>query len=303
MTNENLVRLATRGSALALWQTNRVADLIRTINPDLTVEPVVISTRPDRDQEMPLSAMGGDKGLFVKEVELAVLDGRADAAVHSLKDVPVDVTTPGLDLVAFPERATPADVWISRDGATPHTLPAGRTVATSAPRRRAQLLALRPDLHVCEVRGNVETRLRKLDEGQFDAIILAAAGLERLGLEGRITHRFTANEFLPAPGQGILVVQAPTASTREDLWRQLDNPAVRLQAEGERAFSRAIGATCHTAAGCLIEVNDTTVTLTAAAFSADGQRAARFTGQTHTGAIDDLVARAAATLHEEGYPF
>lgn len=273
------IRLATRGSALALWQAGRVADLIRARHPGFDVENVIISTRPDRHPTTPLEKMGGDKGLFVKEVEQAVLDGRADAAVHSLKDVPVEDQTPGLCIAAFPERADFADVLLTRDGRGVADLPAGATVATSALRRQAQLLRMRPDLQVCGVRGNVDSRIRKLLSGEFDAIIMAAAGLERLGLTEYIAQRFTPDEFLPAPGQGILAVQTREAGSAvagssgrelEEILAGIDDATVRLQAEIERDIARRIGATCHSAAGCVVEVIDGAVCARAVVCAPDG---------------------------------
>ncbi len=271
MSENKILRLATRGSALAQWQADRVAELIHLHRPEVVVEKVLISTMPDRLQNRSLSELGGDKGLFVKEVEQAVLDGRADAAVHSLKDVPVEETTPGLWLAAFPERADARDVLLTRTGASLTTLSPGSVVATGAPRRQAQLLALRPDLEVCGVRGNVETRVRKLRDGEFDAIIMAAAGLRRLGMDEQITEELSLEEFVPAPGQGILVVQAREQSPWLELWASIDNDTVRLQAEVERDFSLRIGATCHTAVGCHLMVMGQQARLQAAIFSTDGQ--------------------------------
>ena len=252
--SRHTIRLATRGSALALWQANRTGELIRLHYPDLMVENVIISTVPDRVQDKPLHELGGDKGLFVKEVEQALLDGRADAAVHSLKDVPIEDLAPGTTLVAFPERADFHDVLVTRDGRGLASLPHGATVATGAPRRQAQVQALRPDLQVCGVRGNVETRLRKLMEHQFDAIVMAAAGLKRLSLHHHIAERFPVSRFVPAPGQGIVTVQAPDDSPWLSVLSSIDRSEVRLQAETERQFSRLLGADCHTAAGCILRL-------------------------------------------------
>ncbi len=300
MADSQLIRLATRGSNLALWQTNRIAALLTAYDPQVKVEPVIISTKPDRIQDRPLQELGGDKGLFVKEVEQAVLDGRADAAVHSLKDVPVDEVTAGLELVAFPERENPADVLLTRDGQRLEDLPPGSVVATGAPRRQAQLLSLRPDLKVCGVRGNVETRIRKLMDGEFDAIIMAAAGLCRLGLEHHITQVFTPEEFVSAPGQGIVVVQSTINSPWADHWRAIDSSECRLQAETERKFSQLIGATCYTAAGCLLEVESGRATFRGAVCSPDGRVHLRSRHSSPAADALNLAELAAQDLEQQG---
>ncbi len=301
MTDNNVIRLATRGSALAQWQADRVSALIRERQPGLQVEKVIISTKPDRIQDKSLEALGGDKGLFVKEVEQAVLDGRADAAVHSLKDVPVEGMEQALALIAFPERADAADVLLSRRGKTLDELPAGSVVATGAPRRQAQLLALRPDLKVCGVRGNVETRVRKLHAGEFDAIIMAAAGLKRLGMDEEITEVLSLDMFVPAPGQGIVVVQARPDSQWTPVWSELDDPKVRFQAETEREFSRLIGADCHSAAGCFLESSRDGWIFRATVCSADGATRLSHQANFRLGTTSTTIAGAAATaLQEQG---
>lgn len=287
MASSKTIRLATRGSNLALWQARHVSALIQSAAPEILVELVVITTRPDRLPDTPLRALGGDKGLFVKEVEQALLDGRADAAVHSLKDVPVEETTAGLTLVAFPQRAAAGDGLISRDGLALTELPAGSLVGTSALRRQAQLYHLRPDLRMAEIRGNVETRLKKLDEGQYDALVMAVAGLERLGLDHRFTQRFSTDTILPAPGQGILAVQAPESSPFASIWKSIDQPIVRSQAEGERLFSRELGATCHSAAACYLQPEDDGWQFTGAVLSPDGKTLLR---ENATHAEDPLRA-------------
>ncbi len=293
-----ILKLATRGSPLALWQARRVATLIQQTNPDLTVELLPLTTRPDRLSDTPLAALGGDKGLFVKEIEQAVLDGRAHAAVHSLKDVPVESQPPGLTLVAFPERASPADVLVSSDHKILHDLPAGAIIATSALRRQAQLLHLRPDLKVTGIRGNVQTRLQKLQAGEYHAIVMAAAGLHRLNLHEKITQTFPLDQFLPAPGQGILAVQAPEDSPFAPVWQSVDNPAVRLQAECERLFSHKIGATCRSAAACYLDyLTENETRFTAAVFSRDGKtRLAAQRTSDPTGAPAAIISAAEELL-------
>lgn len=242
------IRLATRGSSLALWQAGRIADLIAEAAPGTKVELVVISTSADRNQELPLHEFG-DKGLFVKEIEEALFDGRADAAIHSLKDVPGELPS-GLMIAATPERADPRDVLISAHKGGLADLPPGAVVATSSLRRRGQLMRIRPDLRTVDVRGNVENRIRKVREGQFDAIILASAGVHRLGLELEISEIIPADQMIPAATQGILGIETPVNTPYADLWHRVDNPAVRTAADAEREFVRAIGADCYTPAAC-----------------------------------------------------
>jgi hydroxymethylbilane synthase len=307
----SLIRLATRGSALALWQARRVADLISQAAPRVRVELEIIRTKPDRLPDVPLQAMGGDKGLFVKELELAILHGRADAAVHSLKDVPVEQNTAGLTLVAFPERADPGEVLLVRDGACAPgadpglaTLKAGAVVATSALRRQAQLVLARPDLQVTGVRGNVDTRIAKLRAGEFDAIIMAAAGLDRLGLEAHVSQRLPIDHFLPAPGQGTLAVQAPHDSPFAQVWAQIDSKPTRIAAETERQFSRRIGATCHSAAACLLETTGSSARFRTAVYSPEGSKHlfAEASGPLPSAMMlaqscaDDLLARGCSQL-------
>jgi len=308
----NVIRLATRGSALALWQAERVTQLIEQHFPDVAVLNVVISTRPDREPEESLSQMGGDKGLFTKEVEQAVLSGRADAAIHSLKDVPVDdahEAAPGselplqLPLVAFPERADSRDVLVSRHGATLAKFKPGAVIATSSLRRRAQMLHLRPDLATCDIRGNVDSRIEKLHarKAPFDAMIMAAAGLQRLGMEDQICEFLPLDKFLPAPGQGILAIQAPAESAFMDVWKKIDNPYVRLQAECERELARRLGATCRSALGCHLQFLSEAARLDAVVCSPDGQKCLRASSSGNiTEGLRELAARVADDLLAQG---
>jgi hydroxymethylbilane synthase len=200
-----LLRIATRESPLALWQAEHVAARLRAAHPQLTVELLPMTTAGDQMQTAPLSTVGG-KGLFVKELEQAMLEGRADLAVHSMKDVPVQ-QPPGLVLSCFLSGEDPRDAFVSNRYQTLDALPQGAVVGTSSLRRQAQLRALRPDLVVRDLRGNVGTRLRKLDEGQYDAILLASAGLIRLGLGERIREALNPVRFLPAIGQGVIGIE------------------------------------------------------------------------------------------------
>jgi len=197
--------IGTRGSALAIAQSEWVAAAIRRARPGLAIRIERIRTTGDRMADAPLAAAGG-KGLFVKEIEEALLDGRIDLAVHSLKDVPAEVPA-GLALGAFPEREDPRDVVVTRGGGPLGRLPEGAMVGTGSLRRQAQLLEARPDLRIVPIRGNVDTRLRKLDAGEVDAVILAAAGMRRLGLDARITEFLPPDRMVPAIGQGALAIE------------------------------------------------------------------------------------------------
>ena len=207
----DILRLATRQSALALWQTEHVAARLRQAHPGLTVELVPMTTQGDRILDRPLAAIGG-KGLFLKELEVAMLEGRADAAVHSLKDVPMELEGP-FALAAVLERADPFDAFVSPAYASLDALPSGARVGTSSLRRQALLRGLRPDLRIIDLRGNLNTRLAKLDAGDYDAIILACAGLERLGFGARIRQRLVAPDWVPAVAQGAIGIECREGDT------------------------------------------------------------------------------------------
>jgi hydroxymethylbilane synthase len=239
------VRIGTRASGLALRQSELVADGLRRRWPGLSVVLVPITTSGDRLAHADLSAMGG-KGLFVREIEDALREGRVEIAVHSLKDLPAE-TPDGLVLTAFPPREDPRDALVSRTGARRlDDLPAGARVGTSSLRRRVELLARRPDLRVEAIRGNVDTRLRKLEAGAYDAVVLAAAGLRRLGLAAGSAAVLEPGEMLPAVGQGILAVEtrAPDLAVRH-LVAALDDGSARAAALAERAFLAAMGGSCN----------------------------------------------------------
>ncbi|KFN44048.1 hydroxymethylbilane synthase [Arenimonas oryziterrae] len=239
-----LLRLATRQSALALWQTEHVATRLRAAHPGLTVELVPMTTRGDRIIDRPLADIGG-KGLFLKELEVAMLEGRADAAVHSLKDVPMELDGP-FTLAAMLERADPFDAFVSVRFSDIDALPKGARVGTSSLRRQAQLRARRPDLVVADLRGNVNTRLAKLESGEYDAIILACAGLERLGLSRYIRHRLEAPGWLPAVAQGAIAVECrDNDALTQSLLSVLDHDKTRTCVEAERAMNRRLHGSCH----------------------------------------------------------
>lgn len=251
----NTLRIATRKSALALWQAEHVAALLRAAHPGLAVELVPLSTRGDEILDRPLATIGG-KGLFLKELEVAMLEGRADLAVHSLKDVPAELE-PGFALPAILPRADAADAFVSNQHADLAALPLGAKVGTSSLRRQAQLRALRPDLELLDLRGNVGTRLAKLDAGHYDAIVLACAGLERLGLAGRIRSRLAAPDWLPAPGQAAIAVEARADQPATlALLAVLDDADTRLEVSAERAMNQTLGGSCTVPVGAWCTVTE-----------------------------------------------
>ena len=238
----NTTVIATRQSRLALWQAEHVRDLL-TRRFGTTVELLGMTTRGDEILDVTLSKVGG-KGLFVKELETALADGRAHLAVHSLKDVPMDLP-PGFALAAVLQREDPRDAWVSSRFASLAELPQGAKVGTSSLRRVVQLRALRPDLLIEPVRGNLDTRLRKLDEGQYDAIVLAAAGLKRLGLAERIRAVFEPEDMLPCAGQGALGLEVrDDAHALLEQLHSLSHGPTELAVHAERAVSRALGGSC-----------------------------------------------------------
>jgi hydroxymethylbilane synthase len=238
------LRLATRKSALALWQTNYVAERLRAAHPGLQIELVPMTTRGDQILHKPLSDIGG-KGLFLKELEVAMLEGEADAAVHSLKDVPMTLDEPFV-LPAILERADPFDAFVSVRYSDFDALPRGAVVGTSSLRRQAQLRARRPDLDIHDLRGNVNSRLAKMEAGDYDAIILACAGLDRLGLSRYIRHRLDAPSWLPAVAQGAITVEARDSDTDvHALLAVLDHADTRVCVEAERSMNRQLHGNCH----------------------------------------------------------
>ncbi len=264
-----MIRLGTRASTLALAQARSVAAGLEG-----EVEIVAMRTEGDRLAEARLAVVGG-KGLFVREIEEALLRREIDLAAHSLKDLPAEAP-PGLTLAAFPPREDPRDVLVARTPVTVATLPAGARVGTSSPRRRALLLALRPDLRVEPIRGNVDTRLRKLGAGDFDAIVLAAAGLRRLGLSPEHVEELDPEEFVPAVGQGIIAVEARGDDLATlALVGRIDDSATRICAVAERAYLTRLGASCNTPMAAHARLDGTTVRMTAIVAGEDGRRVLR----------------------------
>lgn len=249
MATSDIIRIGTRGSKLALWQANWVKDALETRHRPLTCELVIIKTKGDKILDVPLAKVGG-KGLFVKEIEEALLDGRIDLAVHSMKDMPAEIP-PGLCISAVPEREQPQDALVTsgrgrRDGEGLGSLPQGARVGTSSLRRSAQLLHLRPDIEICGLRGNLDTRLAKLDTDNLDAIVLAAAGLKRLGYAGRINAILDEAVMLPAVGQGALCIESRAGDPRiQPLMEALDHHTTRTVVLAERAFLHRLEGGCQ----------------------------------------------------------
>jgi hydroxymethylbilane synthase len=269
---------ATRPSALARWQTGGVIHSLLHAFPGLLCEEKVITTQGDKILDRPLPEIGG-KGLFTQELESELLSGTVHCAVHSLKDLPVE-NPAGLTVGCIPARAEARDALISRGGYTLESLPMGAVVGTSSLRRAAQILAARPDLQIQSLRGNVDTRLRKAMEGQYDAIILAGAGLTRLGLEGHVTEWLPLDVMLPAPGQGALAVQCraddqPTL----DLLAVLEHTKTRRAVTAERQFLHGLGGGCAVPVAAFAQTNhDDMLEMDALVIAPDGKRCVRLQG-------------------------
>jgi hydroxymethylbilane synthase len=260
--------IGSRGSQLALWQANHIASRLGGLGVQTRIE--IIKTTGDHLQTASLVQAGG-KGLFTKEIEEALLSGAIDLAVHSLKDLPTD-NPDGLTVAAIPEREDARDAMV---GCSLNELKHGARVGTSSGRRGAQLLNLRPDLTVEPIRGNVDTRLRKLKEGQFDAIMLAAAGLRRLGMEREIAQSFSPDEICPAPGQGALAVQTRVADVALDVCAALNHQVTAECVRCERSVLAALGGGCQLPVGVFAEVHGESLFVRAAVMSTDGYRAVR----------------------------
>jgi hydroxymethylbilane synthase len=291
------MRVATRGSALALAQARAVGDRLSAGGE--RVEIVAMRTEGDRLAEARLAAVGG-KGLFVREIEEALLRGEADVAVHSLKDLPAELPR-GLGLAAFPERADARDVLVARRALRFAELPAGAVLGTSSPRRRALALASRPDLNVEPIRGNVDTRLRKLESGDYDAIVLAAAGLARLGVAPRHVEPLAPEVFVPAVGQGVLAVEARLDDARTlAALRPLDHEPTRVCALAERAFLGRLGASCVTPMAAHARLSGHRLVLDAMVASEDGRTVLRESAEGTAQRPEALGVRAAEALLARG---
>lgn len=293
-------RVGTRGSPLALAQTEEVLARLRAGQPGIRVEPVVIKTHGDEGYPRDLGTPLDGKRAFTKRIEDALLAGEIDFAVHSLKDLPADLVE-GLVVAAVPPRADPRDVLIARDGLSLDHLPAGTRIGTSSLRRRAQLLARWPGLAIADLRGNVGTRLRKLDAKDFDAVVLAAAGLARLHVRGRSMEAVPPDVLTPAPGQGALAVEArEDDATVRRLLETIEDPAARTATEAERALSRRLGGSCNVPFGALATVDGSTLTLRAVVASPDGRRIVRSTTSGSARDWEEAVGRSAGTLLDGG---
>ncbi len=298
--NPSTLRIATRKSALALWQAEHVAALLRAMYPALTVELLPMTTRGDEVQDRSLASIGG-KGLFLKELEVAMLEGRADLAVHSLKDVPAHLE-PGFVLPAILPRADAADAFVSNHYTTLTELPRGARVGTSSLRRQAQMRALRADVELLDLRGNVGTRLARLDAGAYDAIVLACAGLERLGLASRIRSRLAAPQWLPAPGQAAIAIEARSDNpTALSLLAKLDDADTRLTVSAERALNRALGGSCTVPIGAWCVHGEHDLHLSGLVGDVDNGRVLRAEASTDDiGQADALGQRVADLLLAQG---
>lgn len=278
--------IGTRQSLLALWQSNHIAALLRKQYPKCEVVLKKIVTKGDRILDVPLAQIGG-KGLFTKEIEEDLLDGTIDLAVHSLKDMPT-VLPEGLCLTAITERANVGDAFVSNKYGSFEELPLGAVVGTSSLRRKAQLLAKRPDLEIRDLRGNVDTRLRKLDEGLYDAIILAAAGLERLGHGDRISSLIPADVCLPAVGQGALAIEARTEDKEvRDMLNFLNDLTTKQATDAERAFLGLLEGGCQVPIGVHADVEGENIRIEAIIAALDGSNILR---DTINGKADDAVS-------------
>jgi hydroxymethylbilane synthase len=268
------LRFATRPSKLARWQTEWTIQALKQSWPELDCEIVVITTQGDQNLDQPLPEIGG-KGLFTQELEAALLSGRVDAAVHSLKDLPIEPAL-GLTIAAIPVREDARDVLISLRGDGLEQLPPGARIGTSSLRRAAQLLALRDDFVIGSLRGNVDTRIRKLHAGQYDAIILAGAGVVRLGHRDEITQWLPIESMLPAPGQGALAIQCRTDDRQTiALIGALDHAITRARVTAERSFLAGLGGGCSLPVAAYATTSDGEITLTGLALSDDGKMVIR----------------------------
>lgn len=255
------LRLATRESTLALWQTHHVAALLRAAHPGLDVELVPMTTRGDQLLDVSLSKIGG-KGLFLKELEVAMLEGRADAAVHSLKDVPMQLDA-GFELAAVLKRDNPFDAFIANEFASLDELPVGAVVGTSSQRRQVQLKQWRPDIQIKDLRGNINTRLAKCANGDFDAIILACAGLERLGLQERIRAELKPDRWWPAVAQGAIAVESLSANPEiTALFAALNDRPTELRVRAERAMNKELHGSCQVPVAAYAEIDGEYMRLT-----------------------------------------
>lgn len=293
------IRIATRKSALALWQAEYVKARLEEAHPGLVVSLVPMVSRGDKLLDAPLAKIGG-KGLFVKELETALLDNEADIAVHSMKDVPMDFPE-GLGLFCICEREDPRDAFVSNTYASLDALPAGSVVGTSSLRRQAQLLARRPDLQIQFLRGNVNTRLAKLDAGEYDAIILAAAGLIRLGFEARIRASISVDDSLPAGGQGAVGIECRSADSEiHALLAPLHHRETALRVTAERALNKHLNGGCQVPIACYALLEDEQLWLRGLVGQPDGGQLLRAEGRAAADSAEALGVQVAEQLLAQG---
>lgn len=306
--SSNRIVIATRQSPLALWQAEHVQRRLKEAHPELEVELLKMTTQGDKILDTPLAKIGG-KGLFVKELEQGLLDGRADIAVHSMKDVPVELPE-GLHLPVILDREDPRDAFVSNKYDTFEALPQGAKLGTSSLRRQCQLSALRPDLDVISLRGNVGTRLKKLDDGEYDAIILAAAGLMRLELAERITAKISTDTCLPAIGQGAVGIECRNDDPRvNDIISVLNDESTHIRVAAERALNHRLEGGCQVPIGGHAEIDGNNLRLRALVGSPDGSEMIR--GEVNgtleeaeklgVELADDLLSRGADRILKEVY--
>ncbi|WP_101674702.1 hydroxymethylbilane synthase [Alloalcanivorax mobilis] len=296
----DILRIATRSSPLAIWQAEYVQQRLEALHQGLSVELVRIKTQGDKILDTPLAKIGG-KGLFVKELEEAMMDGRADIAVHSMKDVPMELPE-GMALPVICEREDPRDAFVSNHHDALMSLPQGARLGTSSLRRQAQALALRPDLQVASLRGNVQTRLGKLDDGQFDAIILAAAGLKRLRMQARIRYEMPPEELLPAVGQGAVGIECRADDERVSaLLAPLSDPLTWDRVTAERAMNRRLEGGCQVPiAGFALREEGDTLWLRGLVASEDGKTVLRAEARAPRGEAAALGVGVAEDLLGQG---
>ena len=307
MTDSRL-RIATRKSPLALWQANHVREALIARHPELDVELLTMTTQGDKILDTPLAKVGG-KGLFVKELETGMLEGRADLAVHSMKDVPVEIPQ-GLCLAAVLPREDPRDVLISNTCSSIDELPQGARLGTSSLRRQSQLRARRPDLRILDLRGNVNTRLSKLDNGEYDAIMLAAAGVKRMGWEARITEFLAPEQFLPAIGQGAIGIEIRSDDARlRDLVAELNDAHTATRIAAERALNEALQGGCQVPIAGYAEISHGVILLRALVGRPDGTELVQgvISGKPEDAEelgrvlVEDLLSRGAKQILDQVY--
>ena len=295
----NTIRIATRGSKLALWQAHHISDLLRAQYPGITIELNIIKTQGDKILDVPLAKIGG-KGLFVKEIEEALLKGEADIAVHSMKDVPAELPA-GLKLGIIPEREVPTDCFLSVHHADVASLPAGARVGTSSLRRQAQLMALRSDFEVVSLRGNLDTRVGKLLGGEFDAIIVAMAGLRRLGLSAPHMQELAPPTFYPAVAQGALGIEfRDDRAELDSLLAFLDHAPSRICVEAERAFLFGLDGGCQVPIAGFATLSGSRVRMTGLVADLCGERAIRKEAEGPADQARELGARVARDVLAAG---